>query len=480
MLDGYLALGGVEIANSARLEAYLETIGSPLDSVGVCHCDTFTAELVGDEPYTTSAEDEAPWYDEDVPESGEFAGLMVLTVDGLDDNPVARTVTQSAAGGAVIGPARPQPLTITVTGLLLGSTCCGAEYGLRWLSQALAGCAGPCGDDCLTLYNCCPGPDLTEEEFAARHRRTLRRVALVDGPRVTARQGDGCTSGTCKSGADVITVEFVLTAASPWQWADPVTMLDRLPVPTDDGSECITWCVHGSPTAPARPVCIIPDEVRPPGAVAAAVVDTAGCSVDWPVLDRDAPCDMPCRHAPCPDPQELCGDPSCRTPTPPAPPQPETCFCQALAVNSSYAELDLSRWPRHFGAVPMIEVYAGSTDLRRLTVEIYERTANHEGMTCEEVAVAERCNPHSVYEIAFVPAGGWHTLDGQVGRAFVECGGVCEGSPDAYGRNGGPLTFPLLDCASYCVAIQADAIFTPADDATITLSLAGRDYSAPL
>jgi hypothetical protein len=479
MLDGYLALGDVEIANSARLETYLQTVGSPLDSIGVCACETFTAQLVGDEPYTTPAEDNAPWYDPDVPESGEFAGLLVLTVEGLDDNPVSRTVTQSAAGGAVIGPAVPQPLTVTVTGLLLGASCCGAEYGLRWLRQALAGCGGPCSDDCMTIYNCCPGEGLTPDEFAARHRRTLRRVALIDGPRVTSRSGDGCTSGQCSSGADIITVEFVLTAASPWQWSDPIPTLD-LALPTDDGAECITWCVHRSPTAPSSPVCLEPDAACTADSVTAPVVDDADCAVSWSVLDRDAPCDQTCRLAACPDPQERCADPRCQTPTPPAPPEPDTCFCRAIAVNSTYLELDLEAWPRWFGAAPMIEIYAGSQALRRITVEIYERTDNHEGMTCEDVVDAERCNPHSVYEIAYVPAGGTLRLDGQIGRAIVECGGVCEGSPDAYGRNGAPLTFPLLDCASYCVAIHADAIFTPADDATIRLALTGLEYGPGL
>lgn len=67
-------------------------------------------------------------------------------------------------------------------------------------------------------------------------------------------------------------------------------------------------------------------------------------------------------------------------------------------------------------------------------------------------------------------------LDGQVERASVECAGTCEGSSDAYGRNGGPLQFPLLDCANYCVLLEADAIFMPADDARITIALSGREY----
>ncbi|MFI0827305.1 hypothetical protein ACH4Q7_22935 [Streptomyces roseolus] len=483
MLEHYLNLGGVEIANSARLEAYLASVGSPLDGAGACSCPTFSAVLVGDEPYVSPAVDPAPWYDPDVPESGDFTGLMVLTVDGLDDHPVTRTVTRSAAGSAALGPGRVMPRTMTVTALVLAASCCGAQYGLRWLAQALSGCTSGCEGDCLTLFNCCPNEADAEdpEAFAARHRRTLRRVALVEGPTVVARHGNGCTTGgTCgASGADVLTVEFVLTAATPWMWTDPVPVLDA-PVPTDDGTECVVWCVHRNPLDPYDPVCLEASETAcAPGAVAVELGDgtCAPGGVVWPDRDElNLPCDKTCRLAECPDEAAACADPACRTPTPPVAPPPQTCFCSALAVNQEWHELDLTSWPRWFGAVPVITVQAGSQDLRRVTVTFYERSPEYEGLSCEEVAEEERCSPHSVFEIAYVPAGGTLTLDGQVGRALVECGGVCEVSTDAYGPGGGPIAFPLLDCARYCVEVSADAIYTPSDDATITIALSGREY----
>ncbi|MFD4314978.1 hypothetical protein [Streptomyces sp. NPDC058548] len=482
MLEHYLELGGVEIANSARLAAYLDTVGSPLDSVGVCACPTFDASLIGDEPYVSPEADGAPWYDPDVPESADFAGLMVLTVDGLDDHPVTRTVTRSAAGSAALGPARVLPRTITVTALVLASSCCGASYGLRWLAQALAGCTGGCEGDHLTLFNCCPSEDDAQDPdaFARRHRRTLRRVALVQGPNVPARHGDGCsTGGSCgAAGADVLTVEFVLTAATPWLWTDPVIVLDA-PAPFDDGTECITWCVHRNPLDPIDPVCMELGESCPPGAVSVEMAEgtCADGAVAW--LDRDElnlPCDKACRLKSCPDTSAQCSDPTCRTPTPPVAPPPETCFCNAIAVNEEWHELDLSTWPRWFGATPIITVSAGSQDLRRLTITFYERRPEHAGLTCEEVTELERCAPHSVFEVAYVPAGGILTLDGQIGRAMVDCGGVTESSPDAFGPGGGPLAFPLLECDQYCVEIAADAIYTPAEDATVTIALSGREY----
>ncbi|MFB8347903.1 hypothetical protein [Streptomyces niveus] len=482
MLDHYLDLGGTEIANPARLAAYLETVGSPLDSTSGCGCDTFTAAHAGDEEYTTP-EGGAPWYDPDVPSSAEFTGLMVLSVDGLDDHPVVRTTTPAVTGGAALGPARVQARTITVTGVLLGATCCGVEYGLRWLAEALAGTTGAgCGGDCLTLFNCCPGEFEEPEEFVAEHRRTLRRVALVSAPSVIARTGSGCSSsGGCSTGADMLTVEFVLTAGTPWLWTDPVPVLD-VPVPSDDGTECVTWCIHSTSDSPTEPVCLELLEGADclPGTVLVEFADASTCGpngVEWEDEETaQGPCMGPCRHAPCPVMDDLCSDPSCRTPAPPVAPPPANCHCTALAVNTAAYELDLSSRPTWFGAAPIIDVNAGSEDLRRVTVTLYERTTAHDGLTCEEIAELERCNPHSAFEVGYVPAGGTVTLDGQVSRAMVECAGVCETSPDAFGRDGGPLSFPLLRRGQYCVIVEADAIFTPASDATVTLSLSGRNY----
>lgn len=478
MLEHYLLLGDTEIANSARLAAYLDSVGSPLDSVGACGCETLDAALVGDEPYTSPAEDGAPWYDPDVPESADFTGLMVLDVEGLDTHPMQRTVTRSAAGSAALGPGRVLPRTITVTAVLLGATCCAVDYGRRWLAQALAGTAGAgCGGDCMTLYSCCPAePPDDPEEFAARHRRTLRRVALTDGPRVIARHGTGCTGrGGCSTGADILTVEFVLTAASPWAWGDPEPVLD-IDVPTDDGTECIVWCVHRSINEPYDPVCIELGDECPPGSVSVELTDEA-CALPWPDRESlDLPCDVACRLKACPDMDQLCGDPGCRTPAPPAAPLPETCFCSALAVNSAIYELDLTDRPVWFGAAPIITVDAGSKALRHVTITFFERRPEHEGLTCEEVAEWERCSPHSVFEVAYVPPGGELVLDGQVERAIVECAGECESSTDAYGRDGGPLRWPLLGASAYCVLIEADAISTPADDARISIAISGREH----
>ncbi|MBC9729254.1 hypothetical protein [Streptomyces sp. TRM68367] len=446
MLTDFLSVGGVEVINTARLRAYLETVGSPLDSgSAICGCETLTADVIDPDgrQYTTPDDPDspAPWYDPDVPESADFAGFLPLSFEGIDDYPVKRTVTNAVVGGGALGPARVQPRTITVTGLLLGATCCAVEYGLHFLGEALQGCTGSaCGGDCVTMFNCCPGEEETLEEFNRRHRRTYRRVALVEGPTVTARNGDGsCNSGQCSIGADIITVEFVLVAATPWAWTDEVPLLD-VNLPTDDESECITWCLHTGDGAPGD------------------------CA------------DGGCRLAGCPDATAACADPACTPPSPPQPASPSSCFCEALATNRECYELDLSDRPAWGTDVPVISVFAGSEDLRRLTVSFYERAEQDGDLSCAEIADRKRCDPLGVFEVGFVPAGGTLVLDGQIGRATVECGGSCETSTSVWGVDGAPPTWPTIDCASICFCVETDAMMPPADDARLTVSVTGRGY----
>ncbi|MFD8774467.1 hypothetical protein [Streptomyces sp. NPDC059916] len=475
-MDGYLALGGVEITNEARLDTYLRTVGSPLVDHGSCGCPTFTAETLGDEPYSTPAEDGAPWYDPDVPESADFAGFRVLSIDGLDEYPVRRSSTNAVTGGAALGPGRVMPRTITITGILLGATCCAVEYGLHWLSEAMTGCTGSvCEGDCLTLFNCCPGEEEAPEAFRARHQRTVRRVALAQGPTPTARHGNGCTSGACSSGADIITVEIVLTAGTPWLWTDPTPILE-VALPDDDSDTCVTWCVHGQ-LPPQRCVDVV--ESCPVGTVSATVIDdAAACTgLRWPVGDSvEETCDGTCRFAPCVDPTTGCTDPLCAPPVPPSPAALETCYCLPLAVEKVCYDMVLSDRPGWSVDVPVITLRAGREDLRNVTVTFYERPIGGEALTCEEVAEFSRCYPHSQYHVAYVPAGGAVTIDGQIGRSIVQCGADCETSRDVYGLDGAPPTYEPFNCADYCVCIETDVMNPPARNAVLILSVSGRGY----
>ena len=437
MLTDYMAIGSSEAWNHARLAAYLQNTGaSPFTSgAEICHCETLTAESLGDEPYTTPVTDPAPWYDVDTPESGEFFGLMVLTVSGLEDNPRARNVTNAVGGGGVFGPVRALPRTITVTGLLIGSSCCGVDFGMNWLSEVLSGCTGDsCDGDCLSAFSCCPGEELTEEEFNDRHRRTFRRTALVSGPTVLDRQGTGsCARGSCGGGGDIIQVEFVLVAASPWAWSDPLPLLD-VGMPIGGTGDCIDWCLVGS----------------------------AGCA------------SSDCSFAPCQADEDACADPRNPVPRPPAPTIPDASFCVPIAPERDCYELDLSDRPQWMTDVPTITVRAAGEELRNVRITMFERE-DGTTQTCEEIADANRCNPLNDFFITYVPAGGAVTIDGQIGRATIECAGDCRTAATVFGdQDGGPVKVRELDCALYCFCIETDPLYPPSPDASVSLSISGR------
>ncbi|MFB0617218.1 hypothetical protein [Streptomyces sp. AGS-58] len=444
MLPDFVSVGGVEVVNHARLRAYLNSVGSPLTSgAEICSCETLTAAVLDPDgqPYTTPDDPLTPaeWYDPDAPESVEFAGVLLLSVDGVDDFPVERSVSTAVTGGGSVGPARVQPRQMTFTAILLGATCCGVEYGLQFLKAALQGCTGSqCGGDCVEMYACCPGREMTREEFNAAHRRTFRRGALTSGPKVTGRNGDGaCAGGTCSMGADIIQVEWTMTAAAPFAYTDAVELLDVL-LPTDTDGRCIQWCIHSNRLPPWVPQC------------------------------------TDCRLKPCQDSQDGCGDPGCATAAPPVPTAPVTCFCEALAVNSAAYAIDLSGRPSWMDDVPLISVYAGSSDLRRLTVSLFQKTSADEGLTCEEIAEKKRCEPYAQWTVSYLAAGSEIVLDGQTSRAAVYCGGDCSSATTVAGREGAPASWPALDCAEYCLLVETDAFEPPAADARLSFAVSGR------
>jgi hypothetical protein len=349
MLNDYLAVGDNEVANHARLATYMNALGSPFDSgSAICKCDTLTAEILGDAPYTLpdDPDNPAPWYDPNVPESGQFLGVMILTVDGDSTYPQSRTVSTSVGGVGSLGPTRTDPRPMTFTALLLGTTCCAVAYGYQWLTQALQPADADCNGQCAYRYSCCPDEGQTADQFNAAYRRTYRRVALTSGPDITARHGNGgCGQGGagCGMNADIVTVEFGLTAGSPWAWGDEQPLLD-ISLPTDDDEDCLVWCLPNS----TDPECI-----------------EAG----------------PCHGGNCPPVGEPCTDSHCNYPDPPVPGSASSCFCIPLAANRACFDLDLSTRPRAVPSALVMEFFSGTYDLRNATISFYKRSSAYDPTT---------------------------------------------------------------------------------------------------
>lgn len=176
MLTSYMMLGGVEIANHERLLAYMmgnmeagfKGLKTPNTSINPdCFCSTahplFCEQGSGpDGTYISPALDDAPWYDSTDSASEEFAGFFIEEMTGFDGT-ATREVNEGAIAGSSLGPLRLGGRCMTVTGWLRSKSCCGAEYGLRWLQEALMGdtaCAG-CSLNDLYMIKCCPPADDT-------------------------------------------------------------------------------------------------------------------------------------------------------------------------------------------------------------------------------------------------------------------------------------------------------------------------------
>lgn len=441
MLNDYASVGGIEVWNTGRLQAYLRNVGSPFTTGGtICSCDALTPEVLGLTAYQTPALDPAPWYDADYPVSADYLGFLPLSVAGVDANPRGRSVSNAVGGGGVFGPVRNLPRTITVTGVIVGASCCGAEYGLHFLSEVLSGCTGEaCDGDCFEMYACCPEDEvLTPAQFNAKYRRTFRRTALVSGPTVVSRQGNGsCASGGCAGGGDLITVEFVLVAANPWAWTDTLPLLD-VPLPaTVPGGPCIDWCLRDGGTG------------------------VGDCFASE------------CLFGDC-LPEEDCSDPMTTVPSPPQPTTPLTSFCVPLGTESDCFDIDLSDRPEWSGDVPMIVIKSGSGELRNVRIQIFVKPAGSL-LNCDAIADTNRCDPLEQFVITYMPAGAVLTLDGQIGRALLVCNDECQTSQYVYGdQNGGPVRFTELGCATYCFCIETDSSYPPAVDATVSFGVSGR------
>ncbi|WP_166905913.1 hypothetical protein [Mycobacterium sp. DL440] len=81
----------------------------------------------------------APWYSTELPESGEFGGVWVMSVDGLEATPVERNIVQMAGSGAAAGPHRDASRTVSFEAVLIACTHAGVDFGLKWLTCLLRG-----------------------------------------------------------------------------------------------------------------------------------------------------------------------------------------------------------------------------------------------------------------------------------------------------------------------------------------------------
>lgn len=158
----------------------------------------------------------APWWDERVPGSYNFAGFYCTGVSGWDST-FSREQYPRTLTGTSVGVRRRDGRSLTFDGVLIAGDIAGLEFGLSYYDTMLT-TLGECGFFSLYTATQCPDPGETEAE-AARHVRHLRRVTVIEGPKmIDTRVVNGTAYGR---------VQFTLMSEMPWIFTEPVFALQR-------------------------------------------------------------------------------------------------------------------------------------------------------------------------------------------------------------------------------------------------------------
>ena len=227
-------------------------------------------DWIGDDPrYEVT---DAPWYTPAAPASGEFVGVWIMSVEGLDGLPVRRRLTDAVCDGAVTGPSHAPARQIKFDAIVVGCTNAGARFGLSWLGRVLR----PARDRRrgVNLRYLDAHPSDTAEDADALVRQ-LRGVVLTDAPTVRSTSGHGKDQ---HRQASVLRVEFTVTALDPYVWGpetttEPTFDVEVVPVTWAHEPDC-----HDPTDCPELPVLLseecAPVDVRVPPA---PVPSCGGC-----------------------------------------------------------------------------------------------------------------------------------------------------------------------------------------------------------
>ena len=167
-------------------------------------------DFLGDGTYRPEL---APWHSTDLPESGEFGGVWVMDVTGLDVTPVARQITETVGHGAVAGPHRDTARTVSFDALLIGCTNAGVEFGLNWLTGLLR---ETCDGTAVKLRYLNAHPDGSAADPAALVRE-VSSVVLTRAPEIK----EAIATGSSRQ-ATVYRVGWELTALDPYAYLPSV------------------------------------------------------------------------------------------------------------------------------------------------------------------------------------------------------------------------------------------------------------------
>lgn len=189
----------------------------------------------------------APWYSLQVPESGEFGGIWVLDVKGLDTTPVQIDITENVGDGGTPGPPRNPTRKVTFDALLVACTSAGLAYGLEWLTCQLRAVNAD-GGGVLKYLSAHPGHSAVDPDTLLRE---AHGVVMTGAPTVQEAINPGRRQN---QQAIVYKVEWELTITEPRIYLPQIPLVVEWDTVTIDP---ITW-VHAADCG-AQPLGCDPD-----------------------------------------------------------------------------------------------------------------------------------------------------------------------------------------------------------------------------
>lgn len=447
--DGYMSYNGVEIINTRRTAAYLNHFGIP--AIGCRSCPAGAS-------YYEPASDGAPWMDDAVPWSADFLGFYGLDISGVRAATGVRTPVPRIGYGAVMGQLRHGPREITVAAKGFALSEAGMSWGQSWLANVLEagsgvpGCQTSCTGVPLGLYAWCP--DCQADPVAcAVAPRTLFDAAVMQTPEYENKRRLGLDCGRGRPW--MWDADFLIGTGLPFGYQPTIPIADRLPFVTPVLWPCVDWVAH----TPGSGTCTLPD----------CSINVNGACMVWTPVGDPA----------CADPCDVYGgqclaDPLCPIPQPPPAPitSADPCVC-LISMNplTTMTNIPVGTVPRSATFVPVMQVSAGSADLRKLLLRFYRASA---GEVCTYSNLGN-CDVIGEVGIPYLPAGSTLLLDGRQEQAVVTCADGRSASPVLYTTDGPMASWPVMGCAdAWCVAVTADGDFV-ATDAWASVSVAVRD-----
>lgn len=213
--DGWVEFGDRELFNISRTAQLAESLGIDTVWTEPESVQWIQDALAGEDYGFVSA---APWYDDGHPPSAEFAGLLPLSLTGLDDSTMESTPVEYVTDGGNPGRTRNTTLPLVANVAIVASTNRGADFGKRWLDRVLRGS--------LAKTDTCSGLDLRYFQFVqgegdgAPPQVHRRNVKATRGTSVTRKHRTDCSVTWF--------VTFTLTAADPYEYGEPEPVLDGL------------------------------------------------------------------------------------------------------------------------------------------------------------------------------------------------------------------------------------------------------------